>query len=188
MTIQFNLLIGSAILMISVWPMLLSAQTSKVRLSSLQSQIQSCGVEVEKLNEIKTFDQIYKGISKYTMLSEKIVYRELVYKFKNERRKLKVINNEIEIYKIGDEDRHYKMPIEPRQKSKTVRAAISQYILNMKIESDWEKITEERVGGLQVEFVRDNGNMSQLSLKFSKADSKLECLIVNQSEICLCNK
>ena len=163
-----------------------SAESPK--LSVFQSQIQSCGIDIKNMSEVKSFDQIYKGLSELLLVSERIVYKELVYKTKAERRKLKVTNDSIEIFKIGEEDRHFKITVESRQKSKTTRAAISQFILNTKTESDWEKIAESREGGLQIEFVRDNGKLTQLNIKSSKSDKKLECLIVNGSEICLCNK
>lgn len=165
------------------------AVAQEKKLNPFQRQIDQCGVQLDQLSEIKNFSQIYEALKKkYILVSERIAYKELVYFAKAEKRKIKVTNDSIELFKIDEQSRHVAIENPSKQKFSTIRGAIRQITLNQKIESDWEKSVESREGGLQIELVRDNEKLNQITIHQTKTGQKLECLVVKQSEICICNK
>lgn len=167
---------------------LFCAETLKP-LSLFQNQIKDCGFEFEKIRDIKTHSQLYSEASKkFALRSEKTIYRELYFRVKNETRKIKITNDTVELFKIGEEDRHTPLNIEARQKYQTLQSQISQLTLNTKIENDWQKIEEIRNSGVKIEIVRVDQKITQLKMNIDKSTKSLDCQLVNVSEICLCNK
>ncbi len=158
-------------------------------LSSFQNQIKDCEIKLIELQNVKNFLNLHNEIQKkYLLLSEKTLYRELYFQIKNENRKIKITNDVLELFKIGDQERHSVINTDPRQKAKTLQAQISQLVLNAKIEKDWQKTLEIRENGLRIEAVRVDSKMTQLKISSDKNAKALDCQVVNSSEICLCNK
>ena len=158
-------------------------------LSLYQNQIKDCGFDFENIRNIKTHFQLYSEASKkFALRSEKTIYRELFFRVKNEARKIKITNDVIELFKIGDEDRHTPINIEARQKYQTLQSQISQLTLNTKFESDWQKTEELRNSGVKIEIVRVDQKITQLKMNIDHSIKSLDCQLVNVSEICLCNK
>ncbi len=157
--------------------------------SSFQNQIKDCEIKLTELKSIKNFLSLHNEIQKkYLLLSERTLYRELYFQIKNENRKIKVTNDVLELFKIGDEERHSIINVDTRQKTKTLQSQISQLVLNAKIEKDWQKTLEIHENGLKIEAVRVDSKITQLKISSDKNLKTLDCQVVNASEICICNK
>jgi hypothetical protein len=158
-------------------------------LSVFQSQIKDCDFNFSELKSIKNFSNLYAEIQKkYLLTSERTLYRELYFQVKNENKKIKITNDVLELFKIGENERHTQINIDARQKSLTLQSQISQLTLNAKIDSDWKKSLEFRENSLKIEIVRVDDKITQLKVVSDKNLKTLDCQIVNASEVCLCNK
>jgi hypothetical protein len=177
-------------LLVLVFPVFtVGSSKEEPRLSAFQTQIQVCQVNVPTLHEVKSFGQLYKSLSQiYLLVSERILYRELIFLTKDDRRKIKVTDDKIELFRVDADDRHTALEYSPRQKKQTVASAISELTLNHRIESNWEKRLEKREKGLTIEYVRDNERLTQMTVRVSRPERVLECMTIKQSEICVCRK
>jgi hypothetical protein len=163
--------------------------SAPVKLNTLQTQISQCGLSFPDLAQIKNYDQLYNAVAKkYFLLSEKIVDREILFRSKNENFKLKVNNDVISIFKIGDEDRVTPVPFDAKQKIRTIKGKIKQLTLNTRIEEDWGQYFEQREMGIQVEYSTRKFKISQLKITQTKTNQVLDCKLKNQSEVCYCLK
>ncbi len=158
-------------------------------LSMFQSQIKNCNLDFNQLKSLKNYSQLYTEIQKkYLLVSEKIIYRELFFRTQDENRKIKITNNAIELFKIDKDQRHIPINIDMRHRPKVLQAQINQLILNAKIENDWQKTLEIHENGLKIEIVRVDEKITQLKVMSNKNRKTLDCQIVQESEVCLCNK
>lgn len=166
-----------------------TAFSAQIKSSLFQQQIESCKIEIENLSKVKTMAAIYSGLSKSLLLSsEKTIAREILYKAKNENRKITVYNDEIKIFKIQDDETLSPIVLEKRPQSKTISGYIKQLILNMPVDRDWSRVSETRETGINIEITRNNGKITQLKVKNPKASGKiLECQTSENLELCLCN-
>lgn len=159
------------------------------KLSVLQGQIKGCGLDFSNLNKIANYNQLYAAIEKkYRLLSEKTVEREIVYRIRGENRKLKVIDDEISMYKFGDEDRVIPIQFDAKQKIKTIKGKVKQLILNSKVEDDWGRYFEQRDQGIQVEYRMHNSKISHIKVTLSNIKQALDCKMKNGSQVCFCVK
>ena len=165
------------------------AKENVVPLSLFQNQIKDCDLVLSELQNIKSFSALYAEIQKkYLIVSEKTLYRELTFQTKGENRKIKITNDNLEIFKVDRDDKLVKLGIDARHKLKTPQAQVSQLTLNAKIENDWIKSIETRENSLKIEIVRVDQKITQIKVSSLKSNSILDCQIVNTSEVCLCNK
>lgn len=167
------------------------------KLSVYQQQIKKCLPQLKKFSDYKTMSQIYDVInSKFLLVSENTLYRELFYRSlssqgqlgQSEDRKLKVTDNKIELLRIEKDEKVTPIDIDARQLNGPVEAQIKQLTLNAKIEKDWGKTRQVREGGLVLEVVRIDNKINQLQVSSEKTKLKLDCQMVNSSEVCLCSK
>ncbi len=165
------------------------SKDKSVQLSSFQNQINDCKINISDLQNVKNFSLLYSSVQKkYLLISEKIIYQELFFRIKNENRKIKVTNDNVEIFKIDKDDVHTPILSEARQKNQTTQMLISKLILNTNIEKNWKKSLEIRENGFKFEIVRIDDKITQFKINSEKNPKILDCQIVNSSEICLCNK
>jgi general stress protein 26 len=165
------------------------SKEKKIILSEFQKQISQCELNISNLENIKNFPQLYSAIQKkYVMLTEKILYQELYFNVNNEKRKIKVTNDSLELFRIEKDEVHTLMDNELRQKNLLIHGLIKKLTLNAKIEKDWKKSLETFDGGLSVETVRVDEKITHLKIFSKKKSKNLDCEVVNSSEICLCNK
>jgi hypothetical protein len=165
------------------------AKTNSIPLSLFQTQIKDCELNLSDLASIKSFSAIYSEIKKkYLITSEKTLYRELYFQTKGEKRKIKITNDIVEIFRMDKDDRPTELGIDSRHKNKTTQALVSQLILNAKIENDWQKTLELRENSLKIEIVRVDQKITQIKVLSGKNTNVLDCQVVNASEVCLCNK
>lgn len=165
------------------------SKTNVIPLSLFQTQIKDCELDLSDLQTIKSFSALYAEIQKkYLITSEKTLYRELYFQTKGEKRKIKITNDVVEIFRMDKDDRPTKLGIDPRHKNKTTQALVNQLILNAKIENDWQKTLELRENSLKIEIVRVDQKITQIKVLSGKKANVLDCQVVNTSEVCLCNK
>lgn len=165
------------------------------KLSVLQTQISHCGLTFPNLNKISNYNQLYSAVEKkYLLFSEKIVEREIRYRSKGENYKLRVNNDIMSLFRLGEEDRvipttiDIPKPIDAKQKITTVKGKIKQLILNAKIEEDWGQYFEQRENGVQIEYSIRNSKISQMKIDLTKTKQTLDCKLKNDSEVCFCLK
>jgi hypothetical protein len=150
---------------------------------------QDCELELSNLQSVKSFSALYAEIQKkYLITSEKTLYRELYFQTKGEKRKIKITNDLVEIFRMDKNDLPTKLGIDPRHKNKTTQGLVNQLILNAKIENDWQKTLELRENSLKIEIVRVDQKITQIKVLSGKNTNVLDCQVVNASEVCLCNK
>ena len=100
------------------------------------------------------------------------MYQELFFRTKNENRKIKVTNDNVEIFKIYKDDVHTPILSEARQKNQTTQMLISKLILNTNIEKNWKKSLEIRENGFKFEIVRIDDKITQF--KINSENSKFD--------------
>ena len=159
----------------------------------IQTQISKCGLALSDLNKIKNYNHLYTAIDKkYLLYSEKTVERELRYRSKGENYKLKIINDVITLFRVGEEDRMIQTNIETpksvdaKQKITTVRGKVKQMTLNAKIDEDWGQYFEQRENGVQIEYSIRNSKISQMTINLTKTKQVLDCRLKSESEVCFC--
>ena len=127
------------------------SKTNVVPLSLFQTQIKDCELDLSDLQAIKSFSALYAEIQKkYLITSEKTLYRELYFQKKGEKRKIKITNDVVEIFRMDKDDRPTQLGIDSRHKNKTTQALVNQLILNAKVENDWQKTLELRENSLKI--------------------------------------
>lgn len=159
----------------------------------IQTQISKCGLILSDLNKIKNYNHLYAAIDKkYLLYSEKTVERELRYRSKGENYKLKIINDVMTLFRVGEEDRMIQTNIETpksvdaKQKITTVRGKVKQMTLNAKIDEDWGQYFEQRENGVQIEYSIRNSKISQMKINLTKTKQVLDCRLKSESEVCFC--
>jgi hypothetical protein len=165
------------------------AKTNVTPLSLFQIQIKDCELDLTDLQTVKSFSALYAEIQKkYLITSEKTLYRELYFQTKGEKRKIKITNDVVEIFRMDKDGRPTLLGIDPRHKNKTIQALVNQLILNAKTENDWQKTLELRENSLKIEIVRVDQKITQIKVLSGKNTNVLDCQVINTSEVCLCNK
>lgn len=158
-------------------------------LTHFQQEVKDCLPGLKKIKGLKSFDSVYQSVSdQYLLSSEQNVYREVVFKIKDQEQKLKVTKEKLELYNIQDEGRLVPITIDAQQKLKTVSAQASQILNRAHISFEWHKTVEIREGSLTVELVKKDGKIFQLSVEDRKTQRKLDCNSLNESEVCICQK
>lgn len=165
------------------------------KLSVIQTQIDKCGLEFTNLRKITNYNQLYAALDKkYLLFSEKTIEREVRYRSKGENYKLRVNNDVMKLFRLGDEDRaipvaiEMSKPIDAKQKISTVKGKIKQLTLNAKIEEDWGQYFEQRESGVQIEYSIRNSKISQMKIEMTKTKQVLDCKLKSDSEVCFCLK
>ncbi|AZZ36164.1 hypothetical protein CIK05_04935 [Bdellovibrio sp. qaytius] len=171
------------------------AQNKPQTLNVIQTQISSCGLSFPELNKILNYNQLYAAVDKkYLLYSEKTIERELRYRSKGENYRLKINNDVLTLYRVGEEDRMIKTsietpkPIDAKQKITTVKGKVRQLTLNAKIDEDWGQYFEQRENGVQIEYSIRNSKISQMKIDLTKTKQVLDCKVKGDSEVCFCLK
>ncbi len=165
------------------------------KLNVIQTQIDRCGLSFPELTKIKNYNQLYAALDKkYLLFSEKTVERELRYRSKGQDYRLKVINDVMTLYRVGEEDRMIQTAIElpksvdAKQKITTVKGKVKQLTLNSRIDEDWGQYFEQRESGVQIENRIRNSKISEMKIDLTKTKQVLDCKVKNESEVCFCLK
>lgn len=161
----------------------------KTILTPFQKNIQNCLRDEVDVKKLTSLPKIYKYVSdKYFLLSSEVLGREVLYKVKNETRKLKYENGKVQIFKILEEEDDQLVPInnEVRQRSLTTESYLTQLLLHADIRSDWMKLSEKRSGSTEVVVTTLDGQMKSLLIEKTQAKKKLECLLTDRAESCSC--
>lgn len=175
------------LILILTFPILSGAEESD--LTFFQKEVSSCVPQLKQLKGLKSFETVYKSISdQFLMTAEQNIYREVLFSIKDVQQKIKISKETLELFKIDSEGRLTEVPIDARQKLKTVSAQASQILNRAHINSDWHKTLEIREGALTIELVRKDGKVFQLSVENRKTQQKLDCNSLNDSEVCMCHK
>ena len=169
------------------------AQIPVSKYNVIQAQISKCGLSFPDLNKIKNYNHLYAAIDmKYLLFSDKTVEREIRYRSKGENYRLKVNNDVMTLYRVGEEDRMIQTNIETpksvdaKQKITTVRGKVKQLTLNAKIDEDWGQYFEQRENGVQIEYSIRNSKISQMKINLTKTKQVLDCKLKSDSEVCVC--
>lgn len=167
----------------------LSSAQQLENLTHFQQEVKECLPGLKKIKGLKSFDGVYQSVSsQYLLSSEQNVYREVIFKIKDQEQKLKVTKEKLELFNIEDEGRLVSTPIDAQQKLKTVSAQASQILNRAHISFEWHKTVEIREGSLTLEVVKKDGKIFQLSVEDRKTQRKLDCNSLNESEVCICQK
>ena len=165
------------------------------KLNVIQTQISNCGLSFPEIHKIKNYNQLYAALDKkYLLFAEKTVERELRYRSKGQDYRLKVINDVMTLYRVGEEDRMIQTAIETpksvdaKQKITTVKGKVKQLTLNAKIEEDWGQYFEQRENGVQIEYRIRNSKISEMKIDLTKTKQVLDCKVKSESEVCFCLK
>lgn len=183
---MFRLLLALFILTASVF---VQAARKATGLSPFQKNVQSClqdDVDAKKLN---TVAKVYQYITeKYALASSEVVGREVLYKVKDESRKLKYENGKLQLFKILEDEDDRLVPVnnEVRQKSLTTEAYLTQLLLLADIRSDWMRTSEKRLGSTQVVITTMDGDIKTLQVEKNLLKKKLDCNRNEGIESCLC--
>jgi hypothetical protein len=90
-----------------------SAKTDTLPLSLFQTQIKDCALGLNDLQSIKSFSALYAELQKqYLITSERILYREIYFQAKGEKRKIKITNEVVEIFRIDKDAKPTKLGID----------------------------------------------------------------------------
>ncbi|MFN3453636.1 MAG: hypothetical protein ACK41T_01660 [Pseudobdellovibrio sp.] len=161
-----------------------------IDLTVLQNQIKECSINLDHIKKVKNLNDLYKSIDReYLLLSEKTLEREVLYKIRSDTYKLKVLNDVISIYKVGEEDRLEPINIDAKRKSsqvKTVKGQVKQFTLNAKVDEDWAEYFEQRESGYSLEYSIRNSKISALKITNSKNKHVLDCRLKTDAEVCNC--
>jgi len=161
----------------------------KAVLTPFQKNIQDCLQDEVDVKKLTSMPKIYKYVSdKYFLLSSEILGREVLYKVRNESRKLKFENGKVQLFKILEEEDDQLVAInnEVRQRSLTTESYLAQLLLHADIRSDWMKMSEKRSGSTEVVVTTLDGQMKSLLIEKTQAKKKLECLVTDRAESCSC--
>jgi hypothetical protein len=165
------------------------AKVEDSELTFFQKEVRACLPNLKRLKGLKSFDTVYSSISdQFLLTSEQNIYREVLFSIKDVPQKIKISKENLELFKIEGEGRLVSIPIDARQKLRTVSAQASQILNRAQISSDWHKTLEIREGSLTLEVVKKEGKIIQLSVEDRKTKQKLDCNSLNDSEVCICHK
>jgi hypothetical protein len=156
----------------------------------LQETISKCFKDQIEVKGLRSLKNIYDLISKKQLLVASVVLnREVLYKIKDESRKLKYEDGKLQIYKILDDQDDQLSPIDNdvRQKSLTVEAYLSQLLLQADIRSDYMKIKETRISSTTVYVARQDDEIKTLVIENEKLQKKLDCSRSDNSVVCSCS-
>lgn len=161
----------------------------KTVLTPFQKNIREClqdNVDSQKLTSLL---KIYNYVSdRYLLLSSEILVREVLYKMKNETRKLKFQNGKVQLFKVLEDEDDQLVPVnnEVRQRSLTTESYLAQLLLNADIRSDWTQTSEKRSGSTGVVLTSIDGEIKSLIIERSQLKKKLECLLSERVPSCSC--
>lgn len=161
----------------------------KTFLTPYQKNIQSCLQDDVDPRKFTSLSKIYKYVSeKYLLLSSEVVAREVLYKVKDETRKLKFENGKVQLFKILEDKDDELAPInnDVRQRSLTTESYLAQLLLHADIRSDWMQMSEKRSGATLVVTSSFNNEMKSLTIERTQLKKKLECLLKELAPSCSC--
>lgn len=167
-----------------------SDASKKTVLTPFQKNIRDCLQGEVDSQKLTSLPKIYKYVSdKYLLLSSEIMAREVLYKLKNETRKLKFENGKVKLFKVLEDEDDQLVPInnEVRQSSLTAESYLAQLLLNADIRSDWMQMSEKRSGSTEVVLTSVDGEMKSLIIERIKLKKKLECLLTERAPSCSCS-
>ena len=166
-----------------------AAARKKAQLTPFEKNIQNCLQDDIDITGLNSLQKIYDAVSKkYLLISSVVLGREVLFKVKDETRKLKYQDGKLRLYKILTEDNDRALPIdnEVRQKSLTVESYLTQLLIHADIRSDWMKTRETHSGSTFVDIVVADGEMKSLLIEREKIKKKLECNRLESSDTCSC--
>lgn len=174
----------------------------KNALTPFQVHLSSCLNKKIDVRKIGNNNKLYKTIEQfYNLRTSETLYREVVYKQKEENKKLKYENKLIQIFKILDADESLllvssekfiekKDSYVTRHKIHNVDARIDQLLIQAEIRSDYRKIRETRSKQVILNMTWSNGEIKLLRAEFGGEKDKKKVLSCTQQEladICSCS-
>lgn len=186
-----NMQIQLFILIFSFW---FSAFAKEIKLTPFQENIRTCLSskdipQVQEIQATQTLNQLYDLLNKhYSLRTTETISREVVYKEKNEMRKLKFEKGVVSIFKVQDDDTLKLINNDMRQKGLTDESALNQILLRADIRTDWLKVKEVRSQETLLYFGREQSQVKTLSFEKLGQKMKLECLNKESSDICICRR
>lgn len=170
-------------------PMQAFSARKTVELTPFQKNVQTClqgQVDPKKLTSLA---KIYSFVSeRYLLLSSEVLGREVLYKVKDERRKLRYENGKLQLFKFSKDEDEVSIPLnnEVRQRSLTTEAYLTQLLLHADIRSDWMKSSEKRAGATHVILTTSDGEIKSLQIDRNELKKTLECARTDGVESCSC--
>lgn len=166
------------------------ASRAKEKPTLFQTTIQQCLPSLKlDLKKVQTLSQLYTAIEqKYLLTSSTVLAREVVFKDKNETKKLKYQNGQLSMYKILDEEDQQLVPIanDVRQKSATTESYLNQLLIRADIRSDWMQSKEFRSGSWVVVVTKEDQILTGLKIESFDLKNKLECSQKTGADVCSC--
>ncbi len=182
---------GRLIILAILFLSLASPAARKVtRLTPFQKNIQNCLQDQIEVKNLTSLSKVYATVSeRYLLVSSEILNREVVYKIKNENRKLRLENGKVQLFKILEEedDRAVLIDNELRQKNLTTESFLAQLLIHADIRSDWMKLGEKRSGSTSVVMTTLDGEIKSLQIERAKIKKKLDCNRTDAIDSCSCS-
>ncbi len=166
------------------------AARKNIGLTPFQKNIQNCLQDKIEVRPLSTLQKVFAAVSeKYLLLSSEILGREVLFKVKDETRKLRYENGKLQIYKILEDEEGRSVPIdnEVRQKSLTIDSYMAQLLIHADIRSDWMKFSEKRSGSTFVVVTTSDGEIKSLVIERAALKKKLDCKLTDGVDSCSCS-
>lgn len=173
-----------------------TVRTSK--LTPYQVSLQKCLGSTVDLQKTDNHRKLYSALeASYSLVSSELLYREVVYKQRNELKKLKYENDSITVYDVDEEDGGLKListekvgeenkTNELRHKPLSAEARIRQLLIRADIRTDFTRVRERRSGGLVVNISWADQQIRSLKVDFSESKKSLNCTQKESVDICTC--
>jgi hypothetical protein len=186
----------SLIFLLSVSVFALDPKNKK--LTPFQERINECfsgQIDVKNLVDLK---QVYLEIVRnFPLRASETTYREVIYRDGNEKRKLRLEDGVVQIFKIEADDKVTLISTENitkdapsdklRYKTKSPEARLDQLLNRGEIKSDFIKTNEYRSKQLVLNLVWSDGLIREMSVQFGAEKRKLDCQKKSAADICDCH-
>ena len=165
------------------------AARKAARLTPFQKTSQNFRRNPQEVKDLTSLQKVYGAVSQhYLLVSSEILNREVLYKIKDENRKLRLENGKVQLFKILEEedDRAVLIDNELRQKNLTTESFLAQLLIHADIRSDWMKVAEKRSGSTSVAMTTMDGEIKSLQIERAKIKKKLDCNRTDGIDSCSC--
>lgn len=177
-----------------------AALLKKTKLNPYQVNLKACLDPEIDVSSIDSHKKLYEKIETfYSLMSSQTLFREVLYKQRNELKKLRFEDATIQIFSVDDEDNLTLLSTEKtgpgaraetdvlRHRPLSADARIQQFLIRADIRSDFLKVKESRTGGLTVQISWSDGQIKTLNLEWIRTKKSLSCAQKDGADICTCS-
>lgn len=157
------------------------------KLPPFQKVLNDCFSTDFSSEKISSIPQLYNVIEKkFSLSSSVLLEREVLFKEKDDTRKLKFAGDQWALYRVQDDETLVAIDNGARQKNHAVELTLSQLLIHATVKSDWTKTKEVRSGQRIVTLSRQDAVIKTLQFQIWGQKKSLECAPKEGSDICSC--